>query len=84
MHLKVIRLFIESILRYGLPPDFQTILVKARPKFERKVRELINKHYSYIEKGASSNDEHIDEGFQALIGDKDYSPVVLYAVNTVY
>jgi V-type H+-transporting ATPase subunit C len=29
MHLKVLRMFIESILRYGLPPDFQTILVKV-------------------------------------------------------
>lgn len=28
-HLKVLRLFIESILRYGLPPDFQPILVKV-------------------------------------------------------
>ncbi len=84
MHLKVLRMFIESILRYGLPPDFQTILVKARPKNERKVREQLNKHYAYIEKGSGSiADEHVDENIQALMGDKDYSPVVLFALNTI-
>jgi len=83
-HLKVLRLFIESILRYGLPPDFQPILVKAKPKQEKKVRSLINKHYAYLDKSMSSiADENIDEGLQALIGDKDYSPVVLFAVNTI-
>jgi hypothetical protein len=30
------------------------------------------------------NDEHIDENLQALMGDKDYSPVVLFVLNTIY
>ncbi len=44
---------------------------KARPKQERKTRGLINKHYSYIDKGANGvADDQIDEGLQALMGDK--------------
>lgn len=30
LHLKAIRTFVESILRYGLPPDFQPIVVKVQ------------------------------------------------------
>ncbi|KAI8900642.1 ATPase, V1 complex, subunit C [Globomyces pollinis-pini] len=82
-HLKILRLFIESILRYGLPPDFQPILVKAKPKQEKKVRTIINKHYAYIDKGNNISEETIDETLQMLIGDKDYSPVVLFALNTI-
>eukprot|EP00816_Leptocylindrus_hargravesii_P013843 CAMPEP_0196806642 /NCGR_PEP_ID=MMETSP1362-20130617/6550_1 /TAXON_ID=163516 /ORGANISM="Leptocylindrus danicus, Strain CCMP1856" /LENGTH=425 /DNA_ID=CAMNT_0042180221 /DNA_START=45 /DNA_END=1322 /DNA_ORIENTATION=- len=29
MHIKVIRVFVESILRYGLPPDFTAVLYKV-------------------------------------------------------
>merc|ERR1711997_954484 len=29
MHIKVIRVFVESVLRYGLPVDFTAVLYKA-------------------------------------------------------
>ena len=58
--------------------------MKAKPKQERKVRDLLNKHYAYLEnKGASLADEVVDESMLAMMGDKDYSPVVLFAINTV-
>lgn len=82
LHLKVLRLFIESILRYGLPPDFQTILVRAKPKQEILAREYINKHFQYLEK--QGGDEVVDEALMGLMGEKDYSPVVLFALNTIY
>lgn len=31
MHIKVIRVFVESVLRYGLPVDFTSVLFKAAP-----------------------------------------------------
>ncbi|KAI8911740.1 hypothetical protein EDD86DRAFT_188870 [Gorgonomyces haynaldii] len=84
LHLKALRTFIESILRYGLPPDFQPILVRAKPKQERKTRDTLNKHYAYIDKGSGAADAEIDEAMQNLIGEKDYAPVVLFGINTIY
>ncbi|KAJ2986613.1 hypothetical protein HDV02_006646, partial [Globomyces sp. JEL0801] len=55
----------------------------AKPKQEKKVRTIINKHYAYIDKGNNISEETIDETLQMLIGDKDYSPVVLFALNTI-
>ncbi|KAJ3254407.1 hypothetical protein HK103_007201 [Boothiomyces macroporosus] len=55
----------------------------SKPKQERKVRDLLNKHYAYIDKSGGATEEVIDEALQTLIGDKDYSPVVLFALNPI-
>lgn len=56
MHVCVVRLFVESILRYGLPPDFQAILMKPNLKHSTKLRKILNEEFG---KGASS---HWDDG----------------------
>lgn len=38
MHLKVIQLFVESVLRYGVPPDFVPIFVLYDSKVEKELR----------------------------------------------
>jgi hypothetical protein len=59
---------------------------QARPKHELKVRNLINKHFAYLEKGkgAVNDASELDENMQAFMGDRDYSPAVLFAVNPIY
>ena len=92
IHIKVLRTFVESILRYGLPPNFQPMIIEAKPKQETRVRQLLNKHYSYLDsKGGSAGpsntdsqqDETIDENIQLLMGDKDYCPAVLFPLNLI-
>lgn len=41
IHLCVVRLFVESILRYGLPPQFQAVVVKPLPKMEARLRVVL-------------------------------------------
>lgn len=41
MHLAVIRLFVESILRYGLPPQFQAAVIKPLPKMDARLRAVL-------------------------------------------
>ncbi|KAJ3043755.1 hypothetical protein HDV00_004161 [Rhizophlyctis rosea] len=85
IHLKALRVFIESVLRYGLPPDFQPMLIKSTTRQERKVRDALNAHYAKL--GGIANqkggDEHLEENLQLLLGDKDYSPVVLFPINPI-
>ena len=38
MHVLVVRLFVETVLRYGLPPAFQAAVVKPVEKSEAKLR----------------------------------------------
>eukprot|EP00878_Enallax_costatus_P006736 GHUV01007062.1.p1 GENE.GHUV01007062.1~~GHUV01007062.1.p1 ORF type:complete len:354 (+),score=90.62 GHUV01007062.1:158-1219(+) len=41
IHMAVIRLFVESILRYGLPPQFQAAVIKPLPKMEARLRTVL-------------------------------------------
>lgn len=41
MHVKVMRLFVESILRYGLPPNFQALIMIPHKKTEKRLLELL-------------------------------------------
>lgn len=83
-HLKVLRVFIESILRYGLPADYQTMVVKARPKQEKKLRDLLKEHFSKLGgRAAEDGDEQIDDSLALLVGGKEYFPVVLFPINQI-
>ena len=41
IHICAIRLFVESILRYGLPPKFLAVLLKPNQKNTTKLRKLL-------------------------------------------
>mmetsp|Transcript_17656 Transcript_17656/g.34742 ORF Transcript_17656/g.34742 Transcript_17656/m.34742 type:complete len:412 (-) Transcript_17656:411-1646(-) len=50
VHVKAIRLFVESVLRYGLPVNFTAALLKPKKKtLEKKVREKLLKLYSHYD-----------------------------------
>eukprot|EP00842_Homolaphlyctis_polyrhiza_P005955 jgi/Hompol1/6360/HPOL_004962-RA len=86
IHVKALRTFVESILRYGLPANFQPITVVAKPKQEKKVRELFNKHFAYLDgsqASSSATDEAIDDNLQHFLGEKDYCPAVLFPINVI-
>mmetsp|Transcript_9586 Transcript_9586/g.16833 ORF Transcript_9586/g.16833 Transcript_9586/m.16833 type:complete len:421 (+) Transcript_9586:270-1532(+) len=43
VHIKVIRIFVESVLRYGLPVNFTALVVKPfKRSNEKKIREKLN------------------------------------------
>lgn len=41
MHLKLIQAFVESVLRYGLPVDFTTILIQPNMRTEKELRRSV-------------------------------------------
>lgn len=48
MHLKVIRTFVESVLRYGLPAEYFGVVVKPNPKRTKALLSTLTSHYSYL------------------------------------
>lgn len=40
IHITAVRLFVESILRYGLPPQFLAALMRPNPKMLAKLRKV--------------------------------------------
>jgi len=47
-HLKTIRIFVESILRFGLPPNFDAILLEPTRKGESRLREMLNQMFIHL------------------------------------
>jgi V-type H+-transporting ATPase subunit C len=43
MHIKVIRVFVESVLRYGLPVDFTAVLYKVNNGKEQDLTNALDK-----------------------------------------
>ena len=62
MHIKVIRVFVESVLRYGLPVDFTAVLYKVAPGKESNLTEALDKYLSTSSKtdDAEDDDEYHD------------------------
>lgn len=67
IHLKVIRVFVESVLRYGLPVDFTAVLYKVNAGKETMLTDALDK-----ELGAPD-----DEDGDMEEGEEDYHDFVL-------
>jgi len=58
LHLKCIQCFVESILRYGLPPDCVSMLICPKKGAEKKLVKLLCEHYHHL--GGKYNDAEDD------------------------
>jgi len=58
LHLKCIQCFVESILRYGLPPDCAAMLILPKRGAEKKLVKLLCDHYHHL--GGEFNDQEDD------------------------
>ncbi|CAG2165069.1 unnamed protein product [Oppiella nova] len=45
IHVKALRLFVESVLRYGLPVNFLSVLIHPNKRTQRKLRDVLNQLY---------------------------------------
>ncbi|KAK3594055.1 hypothetical protein CHS0354_040817 [Potamilus streckersoni] len=55
IHVKALRVFVESVLRYGLPVNFQAMLLLPHKKSVRRLREVLNQLYAHLDSTALSN-----------------------------
>merc|ERR1712130_699799 len=65
MHLKIIRCFVESVLRFGLPVDFTISVVKPVKGKEKQMLKTLEQRYSYLvdkilKKSSKDNENEID------------------------
>ncbi|KAL9636427.1 MAG: hypothetical protein Q9164_002831 [Protoblastenia rupestris] len=89
-HVLALRVFVETVLRYGLPLQFVCGLVETTPKLIKKARASLDVSYSYLggnafgrdKKGrVTKDDSSTSADMQAAghMGDGgDYSPYVCY------
>uniref|UniRef100_A0A0P4VTA2 V-type proton ATPase subunit C n=1 Tax=Scylla olivacea TaxID=85551 RepID=A0A0P4VTA2_SCYOL len=82
IHVKAIRVFVESVLRYGLPVNFQAILIHPNKKSIKRLRDILNQLYSHLDSSATGGvGETVDIpglGFNT----SEYYPYVYFKINT--
>lgn len=82
IHVKALRVFVESVLRYGLPVNFQAMLLLPHKKSMRKLREVLNDLYSHLDNSAMSSDAGGQMDIPGLMmGNVDYYPYVYYKIS---
>lgn len=86
-HLKSLRVFVESVLRYGLPPDFVGFTIKPKQKQDKKILDILTTQYGHLGGSPSSRDGHHggeeaqSEDVVPGYNDKDYRPFVFFSLR---
>ncbi|KAG5325293.1 VATC ATPase, partial [Pseudoatta argentina] len=84
IHVKALRVFVESVLRYGLPVNFQAILLHPHKKCARRLRDALNQLYAHLDSSATSSTVHNQDNVDIPglgFGQSDYFPYVYYKIN---
>ncbi|KAE9979578.1 hypothetical protein BLS_009676 [Venturia inaequalis] len=92
VHVLALRVFVETVLRYGLPLDFVAGLVQTNAKLAKKVKSNLDGAYSYLagnaigrdKKGrAQKDDSAMQAELAAAHGGEDYTAYVYYEFEIV-
>ncbi|EIM92755.1 ATPase V1 complex subunit C, partial [Stereum hirsutum FP-91666 SS1] len=87
VHLKIVRLFIESVLRYGLPSNYTGLAIKPEPKSTKRTLTTLQTHFTYLSprfsgaagsKKGGASDDFVGE-YQTLL-EQEFFDFVLYEV----
>lgn len=90
-HLLALRVFVESVLRYGLPLEYSPALIVTTSKATQKVKDSLDKTYSYLGGNAFGRDKRgkvvkddaalSSEMAAAGLGDGEYTAYVYYDIE---
>ncbi|KAG9074178.1 Vacuolar ATP synthase subunit C, partial [Ceratobasidium sp. UAMH 11750] len=87
VHLKIVRLFVESVLRYGLPANYTGLIIKPEPKTTKRTLDVLNTHFAYLgsksknrtaQKKSGADEEFVGE-YQTLM-EQEMFDYVLFEV----
>ncbi|XP_068421269.1 V-type proton ATPase subunit C 2 [Eschrichtius robustus] len=83
IHIKALRVFVESVLRYGLPVNFQAVLLQPHKKSSTKrLREVLNSVFRHLDEVAATSilDASVEiPGLQ--LSNQDYFPYVYFHID---
>ncbi|XP_030299209.1 V-type proton ATPase subunit C 1-B isoform X3 [Sparus aurata] len=79
IHLKALRVFVESALRYGLPMNYQALLLQTDRKRSKKLREELSSLFMHLDPTASKTDISSDI---PGICQQEYFSYICFHINT--
>ncbi|XP_026315908.1 V-type proton ATPase subunit C isoform X1 [Hyposmocoma kahamanoa] len=83
IHVKALRVFVESVLRYGLPVNFQAAVLVPSRKSVKKLRDVLQQLYAHLDHSAQQSHGQQESAELAGLGfgQSEYYPYVFYKIN---
>ncbi|KAG9336878.1 hypothetical protein JZ751_003226 [Albula glossodonta] len=82
IHLKALRVFVESVLRYGLPVNFQTVLLQPDRKRSKTLRELLNSLYLHLDGASAASKPDVGLDIPGVsMGQPEYFSYISYKID---
>ncbi|XP_032402143.1 V-type proton ATPase subunit C 1-B [Xiphophorus hellerii] len=79
IHLKALRVFVESVLRYGLPVNYQALLLETDRKRSKKLKEELSSLFVHLDPTASMKEMSCD--IPGLC-QQEYSSYICFHIGT--
>ncbi|KAL7273867.1 Vacuolar ATP synthase subunit C [Rhizina undulata] len=89
VHVKALRVFVESVLRYGLPLEIVSAIIKTTQKQAKKARKQLDEAYSYLGGNAFGKDKNgkikddVPDVAVGLMGDQEYTAYCYFEFEVV-
>lgn len=82
LHVKALRTFVESVLRFGLPVNFQAMVLAPPKRIQKKLREVLNQHYRDLESSAFQDKKAETVDIPGLnLSMADYYPYIFFKIG---
>uniref|UniRef100_W5MUU8 V-type proton ATPase subunit C n=2 Tax=Lepisosteus oculatus TaxID=7918 RepID=W5MUU8_LEPOC len=81
IHIKALRVFVESVLRYGLPVNFQAMLLQPSKKTMKKLREVLYDLYKHLDSSAAAIIDASMDIPGLNLSQQEYYPYVYYKID---
>lgn len=74
IHLKIMRVFIDGVLRFGIPPKFSICIMKWEKNRDKKIRDALTREFA---------EEHLADVYGEKVDnqDEDYFPYILSEIT---
>ncbi|KAM8736605.1 V-type proton ATPase subunit C 1-B [Acanthopagrus schlegelii] len=81
IHLKALRVFVESALRYGLPMNYQALLLQTDRKRSKKLREELSSLFMHLDPTATDSKTDISSDIPGIC-QQEYFSYICFHINT--
>lgn len=80
VHLKALRAFAESVLRYGLPANFDVGLLLPKSRSESRLRAALNEMFGHLGGSWAAAGEEDVANIPGIVSDRDFYPYVYFEI----
>ncbi|XP_062863660.1 V-type proton ATPase subunit C 1-B [Trichomycterus rosablanca] len=85
IHIKALRVFAESVIRYGLPVSFQALLLQPQKKHVKRLREELNSVFKHLDPVAAASKQDVAFDIPEVnTGQQDYYSYICYPINITF